>query len=234
MNTVASWKKVIGALVARAPRPLKRYRTRLTRRPIARQALPLEPWLGGSMRATLGLTVGALALLLAGCGGGPPAKYYYYPAWGFSVALNAPPKVTETPAGADGSPHNLTLIEDAGADDFAVYVADVGQPNKNIDQIADIAAPAVAKAIGAEVGPTTYVATVQTQNQAMGREISLTKAGHPFAKLRVYLVGNRFYQLAGRTTFGPDDAATKAFLDSFTILSSAPGVTNTPAAANAN
>jgi hypothetical protein len=175
----------------------------------------------------------ALALLLlAGCGGGPPAKYYYYPAWGFSVALTSPPKVTETPAGPDG-PHNLTVIEDAGADDFAVYAADLGPGARDIDQVADLSVPVVAKALGAEVGSRTYVATVQTTNQAMGREITLNKNGHPFATVRIYLVGTRYYQLAGRTTFGPDDPATKAFLDSFTILATAPAAANAAAAANA-
>jgi hypothetical protein len=184
------------------------------------------------MRATLGLGAAAL-LLLAGCGGGPPAKYYYYPAWGFSVAFNSPPKVTETPEGPD-TPHNLSVVEDAGADDFAAYAAELAPGNRDIDQVADTAAAAVAKTMGAEVGSQTYAATVQTANQATGREFALTKGGRPFATLRIYLVGNHFYELAGRTSFGPDDPAAKAFLDSFTILPLATGKTNAPAAANAN
>ena len=175
--------------------------------------------------------VAALALaLLAGCGGPPPAKYYYYPAWGFSVALPSPPKVTQTPDG----PHGLASIavaDEAGADDFAVSAGDLGD-TKDLDQIADMAAPAVAKAVGGEVGPRTYVATVQTTNQAMGREITINKDGRPFMTLRIYVVGNRFYQLVGRTTFGPDDPATKAFLDSFTIIAGPPAAANATAATN--
>jgi hypothetical protein len=183
------------------------------------------------MRAILGLV--AAALLLAGCGERPPAKYYYYPRWGFSVAMPSPPKVIETPAGA-GGPRSFVVADEAGADDFAVSAADLGPNVKDIDQIADMAAPAVAKTVGGEVGPRTYVATVQTTNQAMGREITINKDGRPFATLRLYVVGDRLYELVGRTSFGPDDPAAKAFLDSFTIIAGPPAAATAPAPTNAD
>jgi len=182
------------------------------------------------MRATLGLAALVL-LLLAGCGGGPPAKYYYYPAWGFSVAMPSPPTVTETPASPSVTP-NIKVSDNAGSDDFAVYAADLPpSAPKDIDQLVDLAAPAVAKSLGGEVGGRTYAATVQTTNQAMGREITIDKDGQPILTLRIYLVGNRIYQLAASTDSGP---AAKAFLDSFTILAGAPASTAAPGATNAD
>jgi hypothetical protein len=176
----------------------------------------------------------AVMLLLAACGG-PPPKQYDYPAWGFSAEFTAPPKVTETPASADGAqPHALVVTEEDGANDFAISAADATRPDKTIDQITEEAAPLVAKTVGGEVGPMTDVATVQTSNQAMGREVSITKGGKPFVTLRIYLANGVFYELAGRTVLGPDDPAAKAFLDSFKILPPAPAKTNAPAATNAN
>jgi len=65
----------------------------------------------------------------------------------------------------------------------------------------------------------------------MGREITIDKDGQPILTLRIYLVGNRIYQLAASTDSGP---AAKAFLDSFTILAGAPASTAAPGATNAD
>jgi hypothetical protein len=166
---------------------------------------------------------GFAALTLASCT--PPPKEYDYPAWGFSAAFLAQPKLTETPAAPDGSRgHSLLVASNTGLDDFEVFALEAPPPAKAIDEFTDAAAPVVAKSLGDEVGATTYVATVQLTNQAMGREVQITKNGRPVFDMRVYQAGGRYYQVIARGPLGPTDPAAVAFLDSFKIIPGAPPV----------
>jgi hypothetical protein len=173
------------------------------------------------MRTLTAVGAGLAAFSLASCA--PPPKEYDYPAWGFAASFEAPPKVIDTPASADASrPHTLSVEVDRGLRDFVVFVIEAPTSTRSIDQFTDAAAPIIARTMGGEVGPMTYVATVQLTNQAMGREVQITKAGRPFAVLRVYQAGGRFYEIGASSKLGPGDPAAGAFLDSFKILGGAP------------
>ena len=179
------------------------------------------------MRIHRPLAAALVLLALAGCDR-PPAKEYDYPAWGFAATFKTPPRVKESPAKADGTPRGFTVIEDEGADDFSIYVGEVGPTPKTIDQVADIGAPILAKAVGGDVGSRTSVATAPTETQAIGRKVSITRNGQPFLELRIFLVNGRYYQVAGRTSSGPQDPDAQAFLDSFHIIPAPPVAANAP------
>ncbi|HXQ17276.1 MAG TPA: hypothetical protein VN814_21880 [Caulobacteraceae bacterium] len=177
------------------------------------------------MRATTAVAAGLVLLSLAACA--RPPKEYDYPAWGFAASFQAPPKLTETPAAPDGSRgHSLLVASNSGLYDFEVFALEAPPPAKSIDEFTDAAAPVVAKSLGDEVGPTTYVATVQLTNQAMGREVQITKDGRPVFAMRVYQAGGRYYQVIARAPLGPTDPAAVAFLDSFKIIPATSGATN--------
>lgn len=169
----------------------------------------------------------AAALALATCS--QPTKRYDYPAWGFAAAFPTPPKVTETPASADGATaHSLLVETDNGAEDLVIFVADGAKSGKTLDEFTDAVGPILAQSVGGKLQGKTYVATVQTENQALGREITITKNDRPLVFVRVYQVGGRFYEVTGKSILGPDDPTEKAFLDSFVILPGAPAATNSP------
>ena len=110
-----------------------------------------------------------------------------HPAWGFSAAFLAQPKLTETLRRARRlvRGHSLLVASNTGLDDFEVFALEAPPPAKSIDEFTDAAAPVVAKSLGDEVGATTYVATVQLTNRAMGREVQITKDGRPVFDMRV-------------------------------------------------
>jgi hypothetical protein len=175
--------------------------------------------------AAVAVAAGLVALSLASCS--PPPKQYDYPAWGFSAAFPDPPKLTETPAAPDGSQgHSLLVASDTNLHQFEVYTIEQPTPGQSIDEFADAAGPIVAHSLGGEVESHTYVATVQLTDQAMGREILIIKHDKPLVKMRVYIVGAKYYQIVARSAFGPSDPAAVAFLDSFKILPAAPGAGN--------
>jgi hypothetical protein len=171
------------------------------------------------------IAAGLAALSLASCS--PPPKEYDYPAWGFSASFPGPPKLTETAAAADGSAgHSLLVASDTDLHQFEVFAIEQPSAGQSIDEFADAAGPTVAHSVGGEVESHTYVATVQLTDQAMGREILITKHDRPLVKMRVYVVGGRYYQIVARSRFGPSDPAAVAFLDSFKILPTAPAAAN--------
>ena len=49
----------------------------------------------------------------------------------------------------------------------------------------------------------------------MGREIQVSKDGKPYATMRVFLAGGRFYEVVAVSNYGPSDPASNAFLYSF-------------------
>jgi hypothetical protein len=179
------------------------------------------------MRPVSGLALGVAMLALAACS--RPTTRHDYPAWGFAAAFPTPPKLTETPASADGATvHSLLVETDNGAEDLVIFVADGAKSGKTLDEFTDTLGPILAQSVGGKVQGKTYVATVQTENQAMGREITITKNDRPLVFVRVYQVGHLFYEVTGKSILGPNDPTVKAFLDSFVILPGAPTVTNSP------
>jgi hypothetical protein len=175
------------------------------------------------------LIVAAFATLsLGACKPAPPSlKHYDYPALGFSISLPAPPKVTDEPAGADGSPHMVTVEADDGIRNDAVSITDAPDPQKDIDSLTKAAADAMAKGLDAEPGMPTYAATAEGVD---GREFVLSKGGRPGAKVRLFLAGGRFYVLAAKSSAGVDDPAVDDFLTSFHVIAAKPPAPNAPAA----
>jgi hypothetical protein len=180
------------------------------------------------MRPASGLALGVAMVCLAACS--RPTSLYDYPAWGFAAGFPSAPKLTETPASADGAtPHSLLVESEDAGDDLAVFVIDGAKSGKSLDEFTDAAAPLLAQAAHGDLQGKSYVATVQTQNQAMGREVTITRNGHPILFVRIYQVGGRFYEVSGESALlGQDDPTVKDFLDSFVILPGAAAATNAP------
>jgi hypothetical protein len=175
------------------------------------------------------------ALTLAACG---PAhlrvKAYAYPAWGFKASFQRPPEIKEEPAAADGStPHNFLAEAHTHNHDFFVAAFDAPGDNKGVDAFADSVGPAFAKAVGGEARGTTYVATFE---DLMGREIPIDKDGKPFATMRVFQAGGRYYEVGAVSNYGPSDPAVNDFLYSFHAIDAKGAVTNdiAPAAQGSN
>ena len=180
------------------------------------------------MRVRLGLVACLLALGLASCAP-PPGAYYAYPAWGFRAWFPAPPKVTDTPAAADGSSAHEFVVESVhDGRDFGVAVTDATGSTKDIDALADVLIPMLTKGFDAEAGTRAYVAT---GDGALGREVLLSKNGQPYMDVRMFLINDKLYQVTALSNFGMDDPALKDFMISFHITGGQPSAAN--AAANA-
>jgi hypothetical protein len=188
-----------------------------------------------AMRAFLATAAVLTAFAIVAC---RPAhlrvKEYVYPAWGFKASFQTPPETKEEPAAADGSTlHNFLAEAHTHNHDFFVAAFDVRRDNPGVDAFADSVGPAFAKAIGGEAEGHTYVATFE---DLMGREIPIDKDGKPFATMRVFQAGGRYYEVVAVSNYGPSDPAVNDFLYSFHAIDAKGAVTNDiePAAPAAN
>ena len=173
------------------------------------------------------------AFALAACKPAPlPVKEYVYPSWGFKASFQTPPAIKDEPASADGSTPRTFLAEAHTHDyDFVVTAFDIAQAHPDLDALSDDLGSRLAKALGAQVDGKTYVATFEN---LMGREIQFSKGGLPFATMRVFVAGGRFYQVVALSNFGPSDPAVSDFLYSFHALDAHGDVTNDIAPAPAD
>jgi hypothetical protein len=168
------------------------------------------------MRITLAAAF-ALILSLGACS--PPATVYSYPAWGFAASFPDVPKVTDTPAPADGSQGHTFLVESSvSGRDFAVTVADASQSPNPPDKILDDARDLVGTAMGADAKTQAYVA----MGQVTGREIRYSKGGKPLLVMREFVTNQKLYEVGGASILGLDDPSLKSFLDSFKFIPVAP------------
>ncbi len=149
--------------------------------------------------------------LLGACVPRAPMKQYDYPALGFSVSFPAPPERTDVPATAS-QPAEVLLGAESGPRDFAVSVADVADPSRSLDLLADAAAARMAKGLGGEASDQAYAATPEG---LLGRELVIRRSGRSVAKIRIYLAGGRFYILVAKSALGASDPAVDDFLTSF-------------------
>jgi len=171
------------------------------------------------MRVLLILAATLAAVCLGACKAPPPAtKEYAYPAWGFRISFQSPPKVTDAPAQPDGTPRSFNAEADGGGRDFAINANDAPDNGKTIDALADSAAELIAKELKAETTIKTYAATTEG---VMGRQFDVTDGGRPVARVRVFLAGGRFYVLAAKSAYGLEDPAVDDFLYSFHASSAA-------------
>jgi len=161
------------------------------------------------------LTV-AMAAVWA-CAPAPPLKEYVYPNWDFAVSFRGTPKVTDTPAAADGSTVHTLLVESsvAGRDNL-VNVIDGSGSAKSEDQALEDAPATLASAMGGTLGPITYAASGQT----IGREFLLNRQGKPSARVRIFVANKHLYELIAQSDRGPDDPETANFLALFRLLGS--------------
>ena len=156
-----------------------------------------------------------LAVGLVACAPVPDMKEYAYPAWGFAISFRGDPKVTDTPAAADGSNRHALLVQlNLAGRDNLINVIDGTGSTKSEDQALDDAPAVLAKAAGGTMGPLTYAAS----GQAKGREFLLNKPGRQPARVRIFVWKQHLYELISESSLGPDDPETKAFLDSFRLL----------------
>jgi hypothetical protein len=171
------------------------------------------------MAALLGLG------LLAACV--PPTRMqpYDYPALGFSVSFPAPPDRTDVPATPSQTAEAVIGVK-SGPRDFAVTVAELADPSRDLDSLAEDAAARMAKSMGGEASNLAYAATPEG---LLGRELVINKGGRSVAKIRIYVAGGRFYILVAESALGVDDPAVDDFLTSFHATARAP----TNAATNA-
>jgi hypothetical protein len=181
------------------------------------------------MRVRSGLVAGFTALGLASCTA-TPLKDYGYPIWGFRASYPAPPKITDTPAAADGSSaHTFVAEAVTGGRDFGVSVNDASGSTKDVDALSDVLIPMMTKGFDAVAGTKSYVATA---DGVLGREVLFRKNGRPYIDVRMFLANDKLYVVTASSDFGMDDPALKAFLISFRITRAEPSTAN--AAANAS
>jgi hypothetical protein len=175
------------------------------------------------------------AFAIAACKPAPlPVKQYAYPSWGFKASFQTQPVIKDEPASADGStPHNFLAEAHTHDYDFVVTAFNVAQSPSDLDTLSDDLGSRLAKASGRQVEGTTYVATFEN---LMGREIQVSKDGKSFATMRVFVAGNRFYEVYAASNHGPSDPAVVDFLYSFHALDAHGDVTNdiAPAAPASN
>jgi hypothetical protein len=176
------------------------------------------------MRFRPGFAAGLMALGLASCAPAP-MRDYAYPVWGFSASYPAPPKLTDTPAAADGSSARTFVAETvSGGRDFGVSVNDATGSTKDIDALTDALIPMMTKGFDAVAGAKAYAATAEG---ALGREVLFSKNGRPYMDVRMFLANDRFYVVTASSNFGMDDPALKAFMASFRITGAEPSAANT-------
>lgn len=157
-------------------------------------------------------------VLLAACVPRAPMKDYDYPALGFSVSFPAPPERTDVPATAT-QPAEVLLGAESGPRDFAVSIAEVADPSRDLNSLAEDAAARMAKGLGGAASNLAYAATPEG---LLGREVVITKSGQSVAKIRLYVAGGRFYILVAKSALGVDDPAVDDFLTSFHAAAKAP------------
>ena len=132
--------------------------------------------------------------------------------------------IKDEPASADGStPHNFLAEAHTHDYDFVVTAFDVSQSHPDLDTLSDDLGSRLAKALGGQVEGKTYVATFEN---LMGRETQISKDGKPFATMRVFEAGGRFYEVVAVSNYGPSDPAAVDFLYSFHALDAHGDVTN--------
>jgi hypothetical protein len=156
--------------------------------------------------------------LLAACVPRAPMQQYDYPALGFSVSFPAPPDRTDVPA-TPSQPAEVLIGATSGPRDFAVSVAPVADPSRDLDSLDEDAAARMAKAMGGEASNLAYAATPEG---LLGRELVITKSGQSVAKIRLYVAGGRFYILVAKSALGVGDPAVDDFLTSFHAATKAP------------
>ncbi len=152
------------------------------------------------------------ALALSACSV-PASKEYAYAAWNFAVSFRSPPKVTDTPASPSG-PHAVVVESHAAGRDFLVEAIDGSASTKSEGQALAEAPANLAAGVQGAVGPMTYAAI----GGVTGREFTLARAGHPTAKVRVFVANKHLYELIAESSLGPDDREVATFLDSFRLL----------------
>jgi hypothetical protein len=165
------------------------------------------------MRSVVIAAVAAGLLALSACKAGPAAAptAYANAAWGFSVSFHGAPKVTETPATADGKTDHVLVVENtAGGRDELVRAIDGSGSTSSDDDALSSAPAALAKAVGGTLGPITYSAT----GKVVGREFLLNRTDKPAMRVRVFVANRRLYEIIAQA---PDDAESTAFLDSFKL-----------------
>ncbi|MDR3511684.1 MAG: hypothetical protein P4L73_08625 [Caulobacteraceae bacterium] len=141
----------------------------------------------------------------------PPWKEYPYPAWGFAASFRVPPKVTETPASADGAtPHNIVVEAVQGGRRLVVAATDASTSTKSDDQLLSQVPQAMAESQGGKVGTVTYVAI----GKVVGREAMIELPDKTTQRVRVFVAGKKLYQLAAQSPLGPQDSEVVQFLDS--------------------
>jgi hypothetical protein len=166
------------------------------------------------MRVRPGLVAGFMALSLASCTQAP-MKDYAYPAWGFRASYPAPPKITDTPAAADGSSaRTFVAATVTGGRDFGVSVNDASGSTTDIDALTDVLIPMMSKGFDAVAGTRAYVATA---DGVLGREVVFSKNGRPYIDVRMFLANDKFYAVTASSDLGLDDPALKDFIISFHI-----------------
>jgi hypothetical protein len=144
----------------------------------------------------------------------PTAKptEYAYPAWGFAAAFPAAPKVTDRPATTQNNHIHNFSAETRQADLYLTAIAyDTSTSDKGADEIMSEVAQAMAKG-------GTLTQTYTAVGQTVGREIRVEKAGEAGIRMRLFVVGKRFYEVGGQSRLGDKDARIIRFMDSFRLL----------------
>jgi hypothetical protein len=130
------------------------------------------------------------------------------------VSFPAAPQRTDVPATAT-QPAEVLLGAQGFPRDFAVSIATVADPSRDLDSLAEDAAARMAKGLGGEASDMAYAATPEG---VLGRELVITRDSQSVAKIRIYLAGGRFYILVAKSVLGVDDPAVDAFLTSFHVI----------------
>jgi hypothetical protein len=168
------------------------------------------------MRAIL--AAAGVCLTLAACAP-PQAKEYDYPAWGFGVSFQAPPKETDTPASADGStPRKMVLESNAYGLDFAIQAMDISQVSVIPDQVISNALENEAANLNGTMASQNDVSTAGNP----GIQGTINRTGQPPMVMRAYVIGSTLYTLAIVSARGASDPAVQAYLNSFHAIPTAP------------
>src|SRR5580698_8561062 len=156
------------------------------------------------------------AALLAACSKPAPVAHSY-PDWNFAVSLAG--QVKETPTKANGQqPASFLVTSSVDGHDYAVNVIDASSATVSPDQLLSSAPQAVASSMEVDIGTTTYVAA----SGVTGREVLFTKDDKPAMIDRFFVAGGKLYEVSATVPGGASDAAAKAFLDSFHLITPPP------------